>query len=80
MAREAAQLRLMTEVGRPQVCAVAGAACEVLFTELAPSPTLAGSSMSSVSVYAPVPTAVDDQLSASDGIAGCFPVSTPPRN
>lgn len=42
MEREAAQLRLLAEVGRPQVCAVAGVSHGVLFTEPVTGPTLAG--------------------------------------
>ncbi|MER6145909.1 hypothetical protein ABT174_38855, partial [Streptomyces sparsogenes] len=41
MEREAAQLRLMAEVGRPKVCAVAGMEHGVLFTEPVTGPTLA---------------------------------------
>lgn len=42
MEREAAQLRLLAEVGLPQVCAVAGVSHGVLFTEPVTGPTLAG--------------------------------------
>jgi hypothetical protein len=39
--REAAQLRLLAQAGRPRVCGVAGLADGVLFTEPVPGPTLA---------------------------------------
>ncbi|MCQ8194634.1 phosphotransferase [Streptomyces rugosispiralis] len=39
--REAAQLRLLGQVGRPRVCGVAGLRRGVLFTESVPGPTLA---------------------------------------
>lgn len=39
--REAAQLRLLAELGRPRVCAVAGMHRGVLLTEPVPGPTLA---------------------------------------
>lgn len=42
LAREAAQLRLLSELGQPRVCKVAGLARGVLFTEPVPGPTLAG--------------------------------------
>lgn len=38
--REAAQLRLMSGLGRPRVCALAGMSQGVLFTEPVPGPTL----------------------------------------
>lgn len=41
LVREAAQLRLLADLGRPRVCQVAGLARGVLFTEPVPGPTLA---------------------------------------
>ncbi|MGW1288634.1 phosphotransferase [Streptomyces sp. NPDC001118] len=38
--REAAQLRLLTELGGPRVCPLAGLSSGVIFTEPAPGPTL----------------------------------------
>ncbi|MER5380773.1 phosphotransferase [Streptomyces sp. NPDC002688] len=41
LVREAAQLRLLSDLGRPRVCEVAGLAHGVLFTAPVPGPTLA---------------------------------------